>query len=290
MSLFFVFLIWYFLFVRNNPKVYEKVRSWVPKIFRGVILFTVIVSIVPMIIPLTFAGVIAFQGIGIYIVIFAVIIKFLRMLLGKGEAPKKKAREKNRKRETDLTRAVPKRIKIVRKFSERNNLNLTEQEIQRIVDASYMSPNWEKEVCDMQETYDTIFEWYRGTSGWLRAYLRVFPVQNVSSDFAMQKQICLDSFDRIFSENPPKRYASVDECVEDWNNKYMTAFDETTFMIAYRFLQNNKREFEMPSVDILRNQSEIDRLKEMYDQAEAADPISVSAGRKSQNDNLRRVQ
>ncbi len=290
MSLFFVFLIWYFLFVRNNPKVYEKVRSWVPKIFRGVILFTIIVSIVPMIIPLTFAGVIAFQGIGIYIVIFAVIIKFLRMLLGKGEAPKKKAREKTRKRETDLTRAVPKRIKIVRKFSERYNLNLTEQEIQRIVDASYMSPNWEKEVCDMQETYDTIFEWYRGTSGWLRAYLRVFPVQNVSSDFAMQKQICLDSFERIFSENPPKQYASVDECVEDWNNKYMTAFDETTFMIAYRFLQNNKKEFEMPSVDILRNQSEIDRLKEMYDRTAAADPEPVAEDSKAQDENLRRVQ
>lgn len=168
---------------------------------------------------------------------------------------------------TGLTKSFPKRRKIVEKFNKKYGLNLRPEEIERIVDASYMSYSWEREICDMDDDYQIIAEWFTTDTSWLRAYLRVFSIQTVSSDFGMQKDICLSAFGQIFEEIDPANCASVEECIYKINNRYMTAFDETTFMIAYRFLQANGYKVVLPGQNLVRNKSDIENLMDKYDGA-----------------------
>ena len=170
---------------------------------------------------------------------------------------------------TGLTKAVPKRRKIIQKFNQKYDLYLTEEEINRIVDASYMSNCWEREILDMDQKYDTISQWYRGDSAWLRAYLHAFPVQNVTSDFESQRSICLDTFYQVFSEIDPGKYGSVESCVREINHRFMTNFDDITFSVAHRFLADNGYKFELPHFDVRGVKSDIDRLKDKYDQETA---------------------
>lgn len=171
---------------------------------------------------------------------------------------------------TGLTKAVPKRRKIIQKFNQKYDLYLTDEEINRIVDASYMSNCWEREILDMDQKYDTISQWYRGDSAWLRAYLHVFPVQNVTSDFESQRSICLDTFYQVFSEIDPGKYESVESCVREINHRFMTNFDDITFSVAHRFLADNGYKFELPHFDVRGVKSDIDRLKDKYDQETAS--------------------
>lgn len=171
---------------------------------------------------------------------------------------------------TGLTKAVPKRRKIIQKFNQKYDLYLTDEEINRIVDASYMSNCWEREILDMDQKYDTISQWYRGDSAWLRAYLHAFPVQNVTSDFESQRSICLDTFYQVFSEIDPGKYESVESCVREINHRFMTNFDDITFSVAHRFLADNGYKFELPNFDVRGVKSDIDRLKDKYDQETAS--------------------
>lgn len=171
---------------------------------------------------------------------------------------------------TGLTKAVPKRRKIIQKFNQKYDLYLTDEEINRIVDASYMSNCWEREILDMDQKYDTISQWYRGDSAWLRAYLHAFPVQNVTSDFESQRSICLDTFYQIFAEIDPGKYESVESCVREINHRFMTNFDDITFSVAHRFLADNGYKFELPHFDVHGVKSDIDRLKDKYDQETAS--------------------
>lgn len=170
---------------------------------------------------------------------------------------------------TGLTKAVPKRRKIIQKFNQKYDLYLTDEEINRIVDASYMSNCWEREILDMDQKYDTISQWYRGDSAWLRAYLHAFPVQNVTSDFESQRSICLDTFYQVFSEIDPGKYESMESCVREINHRFMTNFDDITFSVAHRFLADNGYKFELPHFDVRGVKSDIDRLKDKYDQETA---------------------
>lgn len=181
---------------------------------------------------------------------------------------------------TGLTRAVPKRRKIVQKFNQKYDLYLTEEEINRIVDASYMSNCWEREILDMDQKYDTIAQWYRGDSAWLRAYLHAFPVQNVTSDFESQRSICLDTFYQIFAEIDPGKYESVESCVREINQRFMTNFDDITFSIAHRFLADNGYSFSLPRYDMHGAKSDIDRLKDKYDRESGSTASYSSADRR----------
>jgi hypothetical protein len=241
---------------------------------------------------------------------FALIVLFIQWLTGTGRFAKGKRAKKNREQTdwnayyqqsvggqdpyknsrynqsggrrgtidptlTGLTKSVPKRRKIIEKFNNKYNLNLTDAEINRIVDASYMSFSWEREIYDMDRDYNSVFEWYNSETSWLRAYLRVFPVQSVSSDFKRQFQICLDVFDDIFNTVKPSTYASVDDCVDAINKRYLTSFDETTFMIAYNFLNANDRKHELPRTGATKMYSELDSLMSKYDKEVAGNPYGT---------------
>jgi hypothetical protein len=166
-----------------------------------------------------------------------------------------------------LTESVPKRKKIVAKFNEKYSLCLTDDQIDRIVEASYSSYSWLRELYDMNKDYKFASQWIEEHNDWLRTYLFVFPVMDISSDFARQEQIVEDTYYAIFKDIDPKSCYSVEDCIIKINNKYMTRFDEKTFMEAYRFLQKHHHNFKLPGADrnILRNESEVDKLAEKYD-------------------------
>lgn len=287
MPILFVFIIWYSFFGKNNPKIYRTLQDKIPKIIGGLIILSILSSALPSVLSMSIAAIVVF---GIFFGPLIFIIWLIRKALGKDKARDQKAdytyyqnhyQEQAKPKAagtsvTGLTRSVPKRKKIIEKFNKKYGLNLTEKEIDRIVDASYMSNCWEREIYDMSREYDSVFQWYSGDSGWLRAYLHAFPVQSVSSDFELQKTICLDSFDQIFRDINPGKYTTTDECIEAINQRYLTAFDDSTFMIAYRFLEANGRHYELPHLGVMRNESDIDKLKHKYDATPNADKNAAS--------------
>ena len=241
------------------------------KIITAIVLIGVFGSLIGPLIGLAFAAA-PFIG-------FWVIMKKI-FGIGKSSKGKQQAMENTRERQyatvtyndqtkrkthSPLPRSKSKRRKIVANCNEKFDLTLTEEEIDRIVDASYASVEWEVEVYAMSQDYDSINEWYKGMTGFLRAYIRAFAVQQITSDFRMQEKICMDSFDQIFREIHPETYPSIDACVRAINDKYMTLFDEATFMIAYRFLQSRGRNYQLPSSSVAYHGSELEQLKEKYD-------------------------
>lgn len=273
MPIIFIFIFWYMAYGRNNPNIYSKIHDKLGLIIVLGIIFSGVLSSISSLLPLMF-------GISIVLLVMFGPLALIVSLLMKSTKGKKRQQQSdytyyqqhysqpnanNGTTVTGLTRAVPKRRKIIQKFNQKYELLLTEEQINRIVDASYMSNCWEREIFDMSQKYDTIAQWYRGDSAWLRAYLHAFPVQNVTSDFENQKAICLNAFYQIFSEVNPEKYVSVEDCVTEINNRFMTNFDEMTFTIAHRFLHEQGYSFAMPHYDVHGTKSDIDMLKEKYD-------------------------
>lgn len=182
----------------------------------------------------------------------------------------------------NLPDSVEERIKIVRRFNKTFQLTLRDDEIEKIVYGSFNSIEWAREIEAMNKQYSAETEWYYGDTSWIRAYLRAFNVQNVSSDFALQKDICLANFNEIFESIDISSFYTIDECIGYINNRYMTNFNDVSFMIAYRFLEENGKTYKLPSMGILKATSEIERLAEKYDAIgihETGDSETVRYGR-----------
>ena len=280
MGIFGFFIMWYFIFGRNNPKVYRKIEGNLSKIITGVILLSFFTKAIPGLFALSIGMLGMFMLLGAPIWVIKTILQGAfekeskqnvtqQTAKGTGYTYAEEFQRSNSGKKgismTGLTKSVPKRRKIIQKFNKKYSLNLTDKEVDRIVDASYMSYCWEYEIFCMDKEYDTIYEWYKGDSNWLRAYLHVFPIQNVSSDFEMQRQTCINVFNQIFTEINPSSFATIDDCIDAINNRYYTAFDETTFMIAYRFLEVNGKKHSLPNSGVARTSSELERLMRKYD-------------------------
>lgn len=255
-------LIWYFAAGRNNPKIFSKLKRNKVKLFILAIFLLATSGTGFLEISMGLAA----MGIPFYIIyrIFKAIF-FPEKTKEKKQA--KEARNSAIPKDQQLPNAVPKRIKIVKNFSQKNGLNLTDSQIQTAVDASYVSTDWEYLILSMQKEYQTIHQWFKSPiGGWLRVYLKVFNVQTISSDMAQQKQICLDSFDQIFRSIDLSSYNTPAWDISKINNTYMTNFDDISFMIAYRFLEANGRKYNLGQVEILKTDQELSDLKKKYDE------------------------
>lgn len=265
MGIIIFFIIWYFAYARNNPKIFDKLKKK-----KGLIIF--------ILIALFFSN--ASEGLlGLSFALGALFIpcyifyKIAKAISGPEKRQEKKEAKQVRNstipKSEQLPNAVPKRIKIVEKFNDKYDLTLTPSQIQTIVDASYVSTDWEYLILSMQKEYQTIHQWYKAPiGGWLRVYLKVFDVQTVSSDMAQQKRICIDSFDQIFRAIDLTSYNTPAWDISRINNTYMTNFDDISFMMAYRFLEANGHKYTLGEVEILHTDDELSNLKKKYDEAE----------------------
>lgn len=182
-----------------------------------------------------------------------------------------RAREKDLKAQAKalkssiLPKSATRRMKIVRKFNEQYDLYLTDEQIKRIVDASYMSVAWKNEVEAMANKYDSVYQWLVGDTAYLRAYLRVFAVQDVTSDFPQQMQIVMDSFEEIFDYSDTISGLTLERRIEMINSKFLTNFDDITYMIAYRYLESLGLHHELGQTQLNRIDGTFDDLVAKYD-------------------------
>ncbi len=269
-----IFLVWYCTKGRNNPNIFKKLEGKLGKIITALIILSVFSAFIPNLIMITMILLALLMGAAPILIVFGILAKALggdkkkvnlSQNLDYSSERISKPHDMKRSAYTELTKAVPKRRKFVEKMNKKYDLTLTPTEINRIVDASYVSYAWEKEVYDMSQSYNHIYEWYEGETSWLRTYIKVFPIQSISSDFARQRQIVLDTYEQIFTEICPETYPDIESCIDAINNKFLINFDETTFMIAYRFLESEGKRFRLPTSAIIRNDSELDMLRQKYD-------------------------
>ncbi|MDE7325036.1 MAG: hypothetical protein K2N63_01965 [Lachnospiraceae bacterium] len=270
-SIIVLFVLWYVFVGRNQPKSYKKVKKNKSKLI-PVIIILILLSIASSSFWIFWPLLIAFLigALPIYI-----IYKILRAILPKKEAPDtpdytsyttRRERNNAMPRTSQLPDAVGKRIRIIEKFNKKYDLNLTENQIQTMVDASYVSTDWELFLHSMTQEYATVHQWFAsGQNGWLCVYLRVFNTQTVSPDMQQQKQICLDSFRQVFQYTDLSAYNTPSWDIRDINNKFMTNFDDTSFMLAYRFLEKNGIHHELGSVKIMDADEELEALKRKYE-------------------------
>lgn len=257
MSIVAVLLIWYFAVGRNKPDTFRKVSSKLPMII-GIMIFLSVFGWVPlMLLPLLFLSAPLLMVVGFAYAIYKIGAK-------KTVKATYDERVKFNIADSKFTKAVPKRRRIVSKFNDKYELRLTTDQIQTIVDASYVSPMWEAEIIAMDKSYNTVFEWFNSDTAWLRAYLHAFNVQEVSSDFMAQKEIVLRAFREIFSSMNFQMYSNKNDLLWDLNNKFLTRFDDVTFMIAYRFLEANGYEYDVRMGGVVRNEDEAERLSRKY--------------------------
>ncbi len=165
---------------------------------------------------------------------------------------------------TILPRPVGKRFKMVATFNDRFKLYLTKEQVQRIVDASYISGGWKSEMEAMTVDYVTIYEWIQGPTAWLRAYLYAFHVQKISSDFTQQEQIVTDSLNEVMDYADSLTHLDLQQRIEAVNNKFFTAFDDITFMVAFRYLESKGFRHTLDKVNLERNDSELDEMMKKY--------------------------
>lgn len=177
-----------------------------------------------------------------------------------------------------LPKSASVRRKIIGKFNKKYDLRLTDSQIQRIVDASYYSPQWDREIEAMNQEYNSIYEWFQGDTAWLRAYLKAFKVQSISSDFKQQHDICVEEFDQVFGGVDMTRAFNQDDAIRQINTTFFTGFDDISFMIAYRFLERNGRKHNLTPHEVVKNESETDRLARKYDKLPDPDMTSMKAG------------
>jgi hypothetical protein len=272
-TILFIVMCWYLVKGREDPGVRRKMKSvlgTIPKLIGG--FFTIIFVTVAF--SLLASGIFsAFSGLIPFIIIASIISKMVKS--GKNEKKREKSIEYREIKQNvnqgagyKLTQSTSKRVRIVSKFNKKFGLNLTDDQIERIMNASYVSYYWEKEIYDMTQDYNVQVEWLKSDTDWLRAYLMAFPVMDIASDFSVQKKIVVDAYYQIFKGITAKSYYSIDEMIKDVNNRYLVNFNEMTFMIAHKFLKQNGHEFELPRIGVTRVESDVEKLAREYDEME----------------------
>ena len=266
MGLIIFLIIIYNVMIKTNPKLHDKMKGRVP-FFIALFIVLQILAFIGGNLSNIIGNLLAFGFIASPFIFISWIVKKIKGIGNKKTSEEYQEIKREVGADIKLTESVPKRKKIVEKFNEKYSLCLTNDQIDRIVEASYSSYSWLRELYDMNKDYKFASQWIEENNDWLRTYLFVFPVMDISSDFARQEQIVEDTYYAIFNDIDPKNCYSVEDCIIKINNKYMTRFDEKTFMEAYRFLQKHHHNFKLPGADrnILRNESEVEKLAEKYD-------------------------
>lgn len=294
MSIFSIFIL---IFIIKKLKSDVRFSDFGKGIF-SLVFFGIVVSAIAGIVPiipvlLTLLGILGFIAVPLGVILFLIYKYCIKQesnqhkeKYGWDEETTRQmnTREKTQKHEYEnpapltskiLPKPVRKRKKLVAGFSEKYDLKLTEEQIRRISDASYFSFSWKQELEAMAQKYDAVYQWFQGNTAYLRAYLYVFPVQDVTSDFTQQQQICIQSFEEVFAYADSFPHLNIDEKIEKVNSKFFTNFNEITYMIAFRFLEANGYHHSLDKVELHRNDDDIDDLLMKYQKLDEKGTTSV---------------
>ena len=260
-----------YLVVYNRPGNKKKFKKHMLRDFfiaqLLLVILTVVLAVNNAFVPAgdTLIGFLFSVFFGFFFVPFQIFKKITGKLFGVVEQEDEPVRNKSYKQQQMLPAEEVERAKIVFKFNERYQLCLTDDNVRTIVNSSYHSNLWQKEITAMREEYHSIVEWIQSGNSCLRIYLRVFNVMEISSDSQFQQSICIRSFDEVFSYMSKQQYQTVPECIRGINDHFLTNFDDVTFMMAYRILQSQGRQYTLPSGSTLVVDSELDEMQKKYD-------------------------
>lgn len=165
---------------------------------------------------------------------------------------------------TTLPTSASKRRKIIEKFNEKYQLCLTDAQIQSMVNSSYVSQTWRREIEAMNRKYENMYEWFQGPTSWLRVYMYVFKVQEICSDIELQENIVAHSFEDIFNYADECETFSIHDTIDRVNTHFMTTFDDATFAMAYRFLEKKGKKHVIKTHKVVENESSVEDLESKY--------------------------
>ena len=74
----------------------------------------------------------------------------------------------------------------------------------------------------------------------------------------------MHAFEEIFQFADSLGNLSVSEKISRINHKYLSNFDDVTYMIAYRFMEKKGIRHSMDNQDLVQNETEIDELLKKY--------------------------
>lgn len=170
----------------------------------------------------------------------------------------------NKSNPYNLPKSEVGRKAIVSKFNKKYHLALSEQDMNSMVSASYISLEWASEIYSMTIDYNSHYEWLGQGNSWLRIYLYVFKEQQISSVFSKQEEIVFQSFDTIFSEMCTDDKLPTEVIIQNINNRFLTIFDETTFAFAMNYMESKGKRYKYGSPVLTRMHSDIDDLAHKY--------------------------
>ena len=156
------------------------------------------------------------------------------------------------------------REKIIKKFCKQYNISLDDNDIKTMASASYLSTDWASEIAAMRFKYNSLYEWMGSGRSWFRIYITTFNMIDVFSAFSRQEQYVFETFDRIFSDICVDDTLPVEVIVENINRKYLTNFDEVSFMQAIAYMEANGRRYHFGSPILQSVDSELDKLAKKY--------------------------
>lgn len=157
------------------------------------------------------------------------------------------------------------REKIIRKFNDRYSLNLDKDDIRTIASASYFSVEWAAEISAMTRKYNSYYEWLGNGRPWLRAYISAFSNVEVVSVFSKQESYVFEAYDRIFSDICCDDNLPVEVVIENINHKYLTNFNEATFMQAMSYMESRGKTYRYGSPLLNNINYDLERLAQKYD-------------------------
>ena len=160
-----------------------------------------------------------------------------------------------------------KRILIIKRFCDKYGLNLSDRDIGIISDASYCSSIWAEEVMAMNKSYLDLGEWFCGNAKtiWLRVYLFVFPVKDITQDLDQLYSIAVErDFKNLANVINEKRYLSLDECIKSINNKYYLNFDKISFALFTYIMRQKGMKIVLADVGQVGFEDEMSALIRKY--------------------------
>ena len=145
--------------------------------------------------------------------------------------------------EFGLDRAPKKRAAIIRKLNKLYDLNLKERQIESIVNASYASRGWAREVKAMGRVYASPYEWTQAGDSWLRIYLYAYSIMDIIPDYKLQEEVVVRAFDEAFTYGCGNGDLPLEVVVQNINSRFFTKFDELTFLKAVEYMKTKGKHY-----------------------------------------------
>ena len=173
----------------------------------------------------------------------------------------------NYSNKSTYSRKLPKskkgRLKLLDNFNKKFNLYLEEDQMNSIVDSSYFSETWKKELEAMDEKYDTLYNWFDGPTTWLRLYIWCFIPQEITYDIIQQEKICFCSFDSVFKYAESLGNVSRAEVIKRCNEKFFCQFDDITFTMSLKYMSTHGRSYKLGVASPMEYDSRSSKLSDL---------------------------